>query len=82
MAHETVSLPERPSSKMEKRTWNTPAREPWNEMIRCCLKSIDQHNQMYFETGNSWHLAKAQELRNYVTELKCWLARKEAESTI
>lgn len=62
---------------MEKRTWNTPAREKWNELIHQCLKGIDNHNELYFKTFDRWHLAKAEELRRYVTELKEMIARCE-----
>lgn len=55
---------------MERRTWNTPVRERWNEVIRCCPKAVDNHNEMYFATLDEWHLRKAQELRKYVIELK------------
>lgn len=61
----------------EKRTWNSPIREPWNPVIRNILQAIDTHNQLYFKTGNPWHLQKAQELRFYVIELKEWIASNE-----
>ena len=62
---------------MERRTWNTPTREKWNELIRCCLKGIDNHNEMYFQTLDRWHLVKAEELRRYVVELKEMIKRGE-----
>jgi hypothetical protein len=61
----------------EKRTWNSPIREPWNPVIRNILQAIDTHNQLYFKTGKPWHLQKAQELRGYVIELKEWIASNE-----
>jgi hypothetical protein len=60
----------------EKRTWNTPIREPWNGPIAQMLKAIDEHNREYFLTGNAWHLQKAAMLREYLVELKEWLVRK------
>lgn len=62
---------------MERRTWNTPAREDWNELIRQLLRGIDRHNAIYFRTGNTWHLEKAAQLRAYVTELKDWIKIEE-----
>ena len=63
---------------MERRTWDTPAREKWNELIRCCLKGIDNHNEMYFQTLDKWHLLKAAELRRYVAELKVKITEEES----
>jgi hypothetical protein len=31
----------------------------------------------YMETGNVWHLEKADTLRNYVLELKMWIHKVE-----
>jgi hypothetical protein len=62
---------------MSPRTFNTPHREPWNAPIHQILKAIDNHNQEYFKTGNSWHLEKADMLRNYLKELKFWIHKKE-----
>ena len=59
------------------REWNNPIREPWNPIIHQLLKAIDNHNKKYFETGNHWHLQKANELRKYVSELKNWIYREE-----
>lgn len=59
------------------REWNNPHREPWNTPIHQILKAIDNHNQEYFKTGNSWHLEKADMLRNYLKELKFWIHKKE-----
>ena len=52
------------------REWNTPNREPWNAPIHNILKAIDNHTHEYFKSGDEWHLNKAQELRQYVSELK------------
>ena len=59
------------------REWDNPHREPWNAPIHQILKAIDNHNREYFETGNSWHLEKAEILRNYLKELKVWIYKKE-----
>lgn len=59
------------------RTFNTPHREKWNASIHNILKAIDNHNREYFESGNSWHLEKADMLRTYLKELKTWIHKKE-----
>lgn len=59
------------------RTFNTPKRENWNAPIHQILKAIDNHNQEYFKSGNSWHLEKADMLRDYLKELKTWIHRQE-----
>ncbi len=64
-------------AKMERRTWDTPIRERWNPVIHQCLKGIDYHNELYFKTGNAWHLEKAQRLREYVIELKEMIKQEE-----
>ena len=64
---------------MERRTWDTPVREKWNQVIYQSLKAIDNHNQLYFKTKNIWHLQKAAELRQYVRELKDWIKKEESE---
>lgn len=66
---------------MERRTWDTPIRERWNPIISSCLKAIDLHNELYFQTSDKWHIAKAQELREYVAELKNRLTAKESEAS-
>jgi hypothetical protein len=68
------------SKAVERRTWNTPVREKWNEVIRCCLKGVDNHNEMYFQTLDGWHLAKAEELRKYVIELKTKIIEDESDA--
>lgn len=62
---------------MENRTFDTPQREKWNKVIHHCIKAIDNHNNMYFQTGNPWHLEKAKMFRQYVVELKEMIKRKE-----
>lgn len=75
----TVSIMTQPkqvkisSHKMERRTFDTPAREKWNPIICHMLRAVDNHNNMYFRTGNTWHLKKAAELRAYIIELKDWI---------
>jgi predicted NAD/FAD-binding protein len=59
------------------REWNTPHRDPWNSPIHQILKAIDNHTQEYLKSGDTWHLQKAQELREYVSELKTWIHLKE-----
>ena len=62
---------------MERRTWDTPVREGWNQVIYQSLKAIDNHNQLYFKTKDRWHLEKARELRAYVRDLKEWIKKQE-----
>ena len=62
---------------MSKREWNTPIREPWNPVIKHVLKAIDEHNNLYFKTGDPWHLQKASDLRHYIKDLKDWIKQKE-----
>lgn len=59
------------------REWNTPEREAWNAPILQILKAIDEHNRLYFEGRDSWHLEKARDLRAYLHELKTWIHRQE-----
>jgi hypothetical protein len=59
------------------REWNTPVRAPWNVLIQQMLMAIDRHSELYRLTGQGWHAAKAQELRDYVTELKTWIHQQE-----
>lgn len=59
------------------REWSNSIRDPWNAPIHHILKAIDNHNQEYFKTGNSWHLEKADILRNYLKELKFWIYKEE-----
>jgi hypothetical protein len=61
----------------ERRTFNTPIREPWNAPIYNILKAIDNHTRLWMETGNVWHEQKAQMLREYLHELKTWIHIKE-----
>jgi hypothetical protein len=41
------------------------------------LKGVDNHMHQYMETGNVWHLEKADTLRKYVLELKMWIHKVE-----
>jgi len=66
---------------VSKREWDTPLREPWNPIIAHQLKAIDRHVACFLATGSTWHLEKAQELRNYVHELKDWLYKQENINT-
>ena len=61
----------------ERRTFNTPIREPWNPIIYSLLKAIDNHMAIYFRHRDSWHLKKAAMLREYVHELKAYILRLE-----
>lgn len=61
------------------REWDTPLREPWNPIIKSCLKAVDQHTQLYLETGENWHSEQAQHLRNYVHGLKQWIHKQEGK---
>jgi exoribonuclease II len=61
----------------ERRTWDSPVRQPWNPIIHHLLKAVDTHNQLYFRTGDLWHLQKAREARLYVIELKDWIKKQE-----
>jgi hypothetical protein len=63
----------------ERRTWNNPTREPWNPVIHQCLKAIDHHNVLYFQTGDKYHVEQAAFLRQYVRGLKDWIHRTEVE---
>jgi len=63
----------------ERRTFNTPIREPWNPIIHYCLKAIDEHMSLYLRHGDPWHLQKAAFLRNYMKELKTYIHRKEGK---
>lgn len=59
------------------REWVTPIRQPWCPLIHQLLQAIDRHNGLYFATGDRWHLLKAAELRQYVSELKSWIVSHE-----
>jgi hypothetical protein len=61
----------------ERRTFNTPLREPLNPIIHRLLQAIDWHNSRYFASGDEWHLEKAEFLRSYVRELKDWIKKQE-----
>ena len=61
----------------ERRTFNTPIREPWNAPIYQMLKAIDNHTREYLKTGDHWHKEKADMLRTYLHELKTWIHKEE-----
>ena len=61
----------------ERRTFNTPLREPLNPIIHRLLQAVDWHNSQYFKDGNPWHLEKATIIRQYVVELKAWVYEQE-----
>ena len=61
------------------REWDTPVREPWNALIHQGLRAIDRHMHCYFDTGNTWHLEKAEGLRVYIMELKMWIHKCEGK---
>jgi hypothetical protein len=65
----------------ERRTFNTPLREPWNPIVYQCLRAVDCHNTQYFLTRNAWHLEQAELLRHYVRSLKDWI-REEEKSAV
>lgn len=60
--------------------FNTKQRESWTAPIHNILKAIDCHNQEYFKDNDIWHLEKAEELRNYIKELKDWIIKKELDN--
>jgi len=62
------------------REWDTPIRSPWNVPIHNNLKAIDNHIQLYFRTGDEWHLRQASLLRAYVADLKTWIHEQEASA--
>jgi len=64
----------------ERRTWNTPLREPWNPVIKHCLNAVDEHVRLYLETQNPWHIEQSERLRQYVMELKRWIHEQEGKS--
>lgn len=61
----------------ERRTFNTPLREPLNPIIHQSLRAIDWHNAQYFLSMDPWHLEKAAIIRQYVRELKAWIYEQE-----
>jgi len=63
----------------ERRTFNTPIREPWNPVIHNLLRAIDNHMGLYLQHRDLWHLQKAAILREYIRELKAYIHRKEGK---
>ena len=64
----------------ERRTWNTPTREPWNPVIKACLNAVDEHIRLYLTTGDRWHLEQAAVLRVYTLSLKQWIHTQEGKT--
>jgi hypothetical protein len=64
-------------SVSDRRTWDSPVREPWNPKIHLALKSVDLHVSLYLRTGDSRHLEMADALRAYVRSLKDWIHEQE-----
>jgi len=60
-----------------RRTWSTTTRDPWNAPIHHILKAIDCHVSLFIETGDVWHIEKAEDLRLYLHELKTYIHKKE-----
>lgn len=61
----------------DRRTWNSPVREPWNPRIHSILKTVDLHVEMYIKTGDPFHLKMADCLRCYIMQLKDWIHEEE-----
>jgi hypothetical protein len=66
----------------ERRSWNTPLRQPWNPVIKQCLNAVDYHVSLYLETGDPWHQEQANSLRQYVAKLKEWIHEQERQSKL
>lgn len=65
------------SVTIERRTWTTQTRDPWNPKIYNALKSIDLHVDLYLQTKDIRHLEMASMLRKYVVHLKDWIHQAE-----
>lgn len=61
----------------ERRTFNTPLREPLNPIISHMLKAVDWHVNAYLRTGDRWHMEQAEVIRRYTQQLKDWVVRQE-----
>jgi hypothetical protein len=59
------------------REWSTETRDPWNDKIHIILKVIDQHTNLYLQTGDKFHNDQAKTLRSYVNQLKSWIHKQE-----
>ena len=59
------------------RDWNTPHREDWNASIHQILKAIDNHRKQWMSTGDHWHYEKAEQLIQYLNDLKTWIHKQE-----
>lgn len=62
----------------ERRTWNSPVREPWNPYIHQSLMAVDRHVTLYCQTGDQRHLEMAQLIRQHTDCLKMWIHETEA----
>jgi hypothetical protein len=65
---------------IERRTWSTEIRDPWNGKIHNMLKSVDLHVELYMQTNDEFHLEMAAALRKYVSRLKDWIHESEKNS--
>ena len=59
------------------REWSNKTRDAWNTPIHQLLKAIDNHTQEYLKSKDVWHLKKAEDLRQYISELKDWILIQE-----
>jgi hypothetical protein len=62
----------------ERRTWDSPVRQPWNPHVHSCLQAIDGHVHLYLRDGDVRHMQMANALRDYVHHLKRWIHETEA----
>lgn len=49
-------------------------------MIHQLLQAVDHHNHLLLTTGDRWHADKAEQLRQYVRELKSWIHQQEGRT--
>jgi len=68
------------STSSDRRSWNTPTREPWNPIIKHCLNAVDLHVDMYLKTHDKRHMDQADLLREYVANLKDWIQDIEGKT--
>jgi len=59
------------------REWDNPTRNPWNQKIHNILKTIDLHTELHLKTEDEFHYIQARILRQYVSDLKDWIHKKE-----
>lgn len=67
---------------VERRTWDSVVRSPWNPKIFNLLKAIDLHVELHLKTGDSRHLVMAQTLRQYLYVLKDWIVEEEFNQSL